>query len=150
MRHRKDGRKLNRTSSHRWAMFRNMVTSLLEHEKIQTTDAKAKELRPLAEKMITLAKRGDLHARRYVSMVIRNKMVTRKLFSELASRYDNRQGGYLRIIKLGHRPGDNAPISVVELLSGDDKKKQKKKDVKKRVSKTETPDKATTSQEKGR
>jgi len=139
MRHRKDGKKLSRTSSHRWAMFRNMVTSLFEHEKIQTTDAKAKEIRRLAEKMITLAKKGDLHAHRLANTVIRNKTVSRKLFNELAPRYNDRQGGYIRIVKLGYRTGDNAPISLVELLSENGKKKKKKKAATKRVSKPESP-----------
>ena len=139
MRHRKDGKKLNRESSHRWAMFRNMVTSLFEHEKIQTTDAKAKEIRRLAEKMITLAKKGDLHAHRLANTVIRNKTVSQKLFNELAPRYNDRQGGYIRIVKLGYRTGDNAPISIVELLSGDGKKKKKKKAATKRASKPESP-----------
>ena len=138
MRHRKDGKKLGRTSSHRWAMFRNMVTSLLEHEKIQTTDVKAKELRRLAEKIITLAKTGDLHSRRLANAVIRKRVVSQKLFDDLAPRYQNRAGGYLRIIKLGYRMGDNAPISQVELLPGDDKKKKKKKTTTKKVSKSES------------
>jgi large subunit ribosomal protein L17 len=141
MRHRKDGKKLSRTSSHRWAMYRNMVTSLFEHEKIQTTDAKAKELRRLAEKMVTLAKRGDLHARRLANAVIRNKIVARKLFNELALRYNDRQGGYLRIVKVGYRSGDNAPISVVELLPADDEKMKKKKVVKTKTSKPEASSK---------
>lgn len=148
MRHRKDGKKLSRTSSHRWAMYRNMVTSLFEHEKIQTTDAKAKELRRLAEKMITLAKRGDLHARRLANAVIRNKIVARKLFNELASRYNNRQGGYLRIVKVGYRPGDNAPISVVELLPTVDEKPKKKKVITPSVSKPEASSKEAALQQK--
>ncbi len=139
MRHRKAGRKLNRTSSHRRAMFRNMVTSLFEHEKIQTTDAKAKELKRLAERMITLAKRGDLHARRLANAVIRDKTVSRKLFDELAPRYSDVQGGYLRIVKLGYRLGDSAPISAVELLSGNNKKKKKQKARKKMASKDKSP-----------
>jgi len=116
-----------------------MVTSLFEHEKIQTTDAKAKEIRRLAEKMITLAKKGDLHAHRLANTVIRNKTVSQKLFNELAPRYNDRQGGYIRIVKLGYRTGDNAPISIVELLSGDGKKKKKKKAATKRASKPESP-----------
>ena len=103
MRHRKSGRKLNRTSSHRKAMMRNMVTSLLDHERIETTDAKAKELRGLADRMITLGKRGDLHARRQALSVIRSKSVTAKLFDELAERFRDRPGGYTRVIKLGNR-----------------------------------------------
>jgi len=116
MNHRKSGRKLGRNSSHRKAMFRNMVTSLLEEERIQTTDAKAKELRGLAERMITLGKRGDLHARRQALAVIRSKDVTAKLFDELAERYKERPGGYTRILKLGHRTGDAAPVSIIELV----------------------------------
>jgi len=116
MRHRKSGRKLNRTSAHRKAMMRNMVTSLLDHERIETTDAKAKELRGLADRMITLGKRGDLHARRQALSVIRSKEITAKLFDELAARFRDRPGGYTRVIKLGNRVGDAAPISIIELV----------------------------------
>src|SRR5512145_372072 len=101
MRHAKAGRRLGRTSSHRIAMFRNMVTSLLQHEKITTTDAKAKELRPIAEKMITLGKRGDLHAVRQAAAYIRDKKVVTKLFETIGPRFKERNGGYTRIIKLG-------------------------------------------------
>jgi large subunit ribosomal protein L17 len=97
-------------------MFRNMVTSLLQHERITTTDAKAKALRGLADRMITLGKRGDLHARRQALRVIRSRDVTAKLFEELAERYRDRPGGYTRVIKLGHRPGDSAPVSIIELV----------------------------------
>ena len=106
MNHRKTGRKLGRTSAHRKALFRNMVTSLLEHEQIRTTDAKAKELRGVAERMITLGKKGTLHARRNALKTIRSKEVTSKVFDELAERYKDRPGGYTRVIKLGQRPGD--------------------------------------------
>jgi large subunit ribosomal protein L17 len=116
MRHRTGGRKLNRNSSHRKALFRNMVTSLLEHERITTTDAKAKELRGITDRMITLGKRGDLHARRQALSVIRSKEVTAKVFDELADRYRDRPGGYTRVIKLGHRHGDAAPVSIIELV----------------------------------
>lgn len=116
MRHNKTGRRLGRTTSHRVAMFRNMVTSFLNHERITTTDAKAKELRSIAEKMITLGKRGDLHAMRQAAAYIRDKKVVTKLFSTIAPRYSDRAGGYTRIIKLGIRPGDNAPMSVIELV----------------------------------
>jgi len=126
MHHKKAGRKLGRTTSHRKAMLRNMVTSLLKEEKIVTTDAKAKELRSIAEKMITLGKRGDLHARRQADSFIREGMVTKKLFEELSPRYSERAGGYTRIVKIGHRPGDNAPISVVELIPVPGEKSQKK------------------------
>jgi large subunit ribosomal protein L17 len=116
MRHAKSGKKLGRDQSHRKAMFRNMVTSLLEHERIQTTDAKAKELRGITDKMITLGKRGDLHARRQALSIIRDKDVTAKVFSELADRYRDRPGGYTRVIKVGHRAGDAAPVSIIELV----------------------------------
>ncbi|RNC69341.1 MAG: 50S ribosomal protein L17 [Desulfuromonadales bacterium] len=126
MRHNKAGRRLGRTTSHRIAMFRNMVTSFLEHERITTTDAKAKELRSIAEKMITLGKRGDLHAMRQAASFIRDKKVVTKLFSTIAPRYKEREGGYTRIVKLGIRPGDNAPLSVIELVEEEFQKKQKK------------------------
>jgi len=116
MRHRKSGRQLGRNSSHRKAMFRNMVTSLFEHERVQTTDAKAREVRRVAEKLITLGKRGDLHARRQALAYVRSKTVVAKLFAELSPRYANRPGGYTRIVKLGSRRGDNAPMSLVELV----------------------------------
>ncbi len=115
MRHLKAGRKLNRTSAHRKALFRNMVTSLLEHEQIRTTDAKAKDLRHWAERMITLGKRGTLHARRQALAFIRSKTVVKKLFDEVAPRFRDRPGGYTRVIKLGHRRGDAAPLSIIEL-----------------------------------
>jgi len=127
MRHRKAGRRLGRNSSHRKAMLRNMVTSLLQHEKITTTDARAKELRKLAEKMITLGKRGTLHARRQALQVIQDKAVVAKLFEQIAGRYQERPGGYTRIIKLGHRSGDNAAMSVIELVEEEMTAKPKKK-----------------------
>ena len=116
MRHNKAGRRLGRKTSHREAMFRNMVTSLLDHGKITTTDAKAKEIRVVAERMITLGKRGDLHAMRMAASVIREKSVVSKLFSTIAPRYKDRLGGYTRIIKLGIRQGDAAPVSLIELV----------------------------------
>jgi len=116
MRHRKAGNQLGRNTSHRRAMLRNMVTSLFKYEQIETTDAKAKAIRPIAEKMITLAKRGDLHARRQALSYMQDKEVTHRLFDELKDRYLNRQGGYLRIIKKGFRKGDGASVSVVQLL----------------------------------
>ncbi|ROR01706.1 50S ribosomal protein L17 [Desulfosoma caldarium] len=127
MRHRKSGRKLNRTSSHRTAMFRNMVTSLLEHERIVTTIPKAKEIRRWAEAMITLGKRGDLHARRQALAVIRAKGVVHKLFAELGPRYQARQGGYTRIVKMGFRKGDGAPMCLIELTGAEIKTTPKKK-----------------------
>jgi len=116
MRHRKAGLKLGRTASHRDAMFRNMVTSLFKHDRIKTTDVKAKELRRWADKMITLAKRGDLHARRQALSVIREKDVVHKLFAEASERYSGRQGGYTRVVKMGYRPGDTAQIALIELV----------------------------------
>ena len=129
MRHRKSGLKLNRTSSHRDAMFRNMVTSLFKYEQIRTTDTKAKELRRWADHLITLAKRGDLHARRNALSIIREKNVVHKLFEEAPERFGSVNGGYTRIVKLGRRPGDAAPISLIELVvpeSGTQKKGKKK------------------------
>lgn len=127
MRHGKSGRKLNRSSSHRLAMFRNMVTSLLDHERIYTTHAKAKELRRWADWMITLGKRGDLHARRQALQVIRDKSVVHKLFTDLAQRYQARSGGYTRTVKVGFRVGDGAPLSLIELMTGETVKKKKVK-----------------------
>ena len=116
MRHKYSGRKLGRTSSHRIAMFRNMVTSLFEHERIVTTTEKAKEARPIAEKMITLAKRGDLHARRQALSFIRSKDVVEKLFTEIKDTFEDRKGGYTRIIKTGVRKGDCASMAILELV----------------------------------
>jgi len=115
-------------------MFRNMVTSFLNHERITTTDAKAKELRSIAEKMITLGKRGDLHAMRQAASFIREKSVVTKLFTEIAPRYADRQGGYTRIVKLGLRPGDNASLSIIELVSEPCNPKPKKAPAAKPVS----------------
>jgi large subunit ribosomal protein L17 len=120
------GKKLGRNTSHRKAMMRNMVTSLFDHEKIRTTDVRAKELRKMAEKLITLAKRGDLHARRQAMQVIRDSKVVAKLFERIAVRYQERQGGYTRIIKLGHRSGDNASMSLIELVEEELAAKPKK------------------------
>ena len=127
MRHGKSFRKLSRLSAHRRAMMRNMVTSLLEHEQIRTTDAKAKELRKVAEHMITLGKDGSLHARRQALAYVRSKRTVAKLFSELAPRYADRSGGYLQINKLGPRIGDGAPISVVTLISEEAKKPRRRR-----------------------
>jgi large subunit ribosomal protein L17 len=139
MRHRKTGRKFGRSATHRKAMFRNMATSLLEHERITTTDTKAKELRKVVERLITLGKRvtpaeieaadGDdrkalearrLHALRQARLWVADRDVLTKLFSDVAPRFVERQGGYTRILKLGHRPGDNAPLSIIELVEADD------------------------------
>jgi large subunit ribosomal protein L17 len=120
MRHLNSGRKLSRNSSHRWAMMRNMVTSLLREEKIQTTDPKAKELRRWVDRVITLGKEGSLHARRQALAIIQDKTVVHKLFETIAARFQNRPGGYTRIIKIGRRHGDAAPISLIELVAGAD------------------------------
>jgi len=117
MRHlKKKNNKLNRTSSHRKAMLANMAASLIKYERIQTTDAKAKALRPFVEKLLTLSRRGDLHARRLVQSRLRDKDATRRLFEVLAPRFMDRPGGYTRIVKIGYRPGDNAPISLIEFV----------------------------------
>lgn len=120
MRHLKSGRKLNRSSSHRWAMMRNLVTSLLREEKIKTTDPKAKELRRLADHVITLGKQGSLHARRQAIAIVQDKSVVQKLFDSIAARFKDRPGGYTRIIKIGRRHGDAAPVSLVQLVVGSD------------------------------
>ena len=137
MRHRRDTLKLGRTSSHRNAMFRNMVTSLFKYERIQTTDIKAKELRRWADKLVTLAKRGDLHARRIALSIIRERDVVQKLFDEAGQRYSMTSGGYTRVVKVGRRPGDAAPMSIIELVSEPLEKKKKVKKPKKTV--TEKP-----------
>jgi large subunit ribosomal protein L17 len=117
MRHRAKGRQLSRTSSHRRALLNNMAASLFEHGRVITTEAKAKELRPFAEKLITLARRGDLHARRLVERRIKSRETLSRLFSEIGPRFAARPGGYTRILKLGHRDGDGADIARIELLS---------------------------------
>lgn len=116
MRHRKAGRKLNRTSSHRQAMFRNLSASLFEHEAIRTTLPKAKELRRVAEPLITLAKEDSVANRRLAFSRLRDRGVVTKLFEELGPRYRERPGGYMRVLKAGFRPGDNAPLAFVELV----------------------------------
>jgi len=127
MRHGKSGKKLGRTSSHRKAMLRNMVTSLFKYEKIETTDSKAKELRKVADKMVTLGKRGDLHARRQALSYVRDSDVVGKLFSDLSERFRERNGGYTRTVKTGYRVGDNAPMSIIELTGEVKKAKAKPK-----------------------
>ncbi len=117
MRHRAKSRQLSRTASHRKALLANLATSLFRHDRIETTEAKAKELRPYAERLITLARRGDLHARRLVERKIKDRDVAQRLFVELGKRFAARPGGYTRIIKLGHRPGDGADVARIELLS---------------------------------
>lgn len=133
MRHRKSGIKLNRTASHRKAMFRNMVTSLFKHERIQTTEAKAKALRSWVDHLVTLAKRGDLHARRQALSIVREKKVVHKLFEDAPKRFGSISGGYTRIVKLGLRKGDAASMSLLELVTSEDagtSKTKKKKPAK--------------------
>jgi large subunit ribosomal protein L17 len=119
MRHGNSGRKLNRTASHRKAMFVNMAASLIEHEQIVTTLPKAKEIRPIVEKLVTLGKRGDLHARRQAISQVGSAELVAKLFAAIAPRYANRNGGYLRIMKAGFRYGDQAPMAVIEFVERD-------------------------------
>lgn len=119
MRHRNSGRKLNRTASHRKAMFANMAAALIKHEQIITTLPKAKELRPVVEKLVTLGKRGDLHARRQAISKIRDKAMVAKLFETLGPRYQERNGGYTRVLKAGFRYGDSAPMAVIEFVDRD-------------------------------
>lgn len=116
MRHQKAHHKMNRSSTHRTATMRNLATALFRHERIETTHAKARALKPYAEKLITLGKRGDLHARRQAARDIQDHDVLKKLFDELAERYRTREGGYTRVLKVGRRRGDNAPLSLIELV----------------------------------
>ena len=119
MRHGAAQRKLGRTTAHRTAMFANMAASLIKHEQIVTTLPKAKELRPFVEKLVTLAKRGDLHARRIAISRVRDQDLVRKLFDTIATRYAERNGGYIRVLKAGYRHGDNAPMAVIEFVDRD-------------------------------
>ncbi len=147
MRHLKAGRKLNRTAAHRKALLRNLVTSLIEHEAVRTTDAKAKELRRVADRMITLAKRGTLHARRHALSYIRSRRVVAKLFDEVAGRFRERPGGYTRAVKLGPRHGDAAPMSIIELTDRGDavkaeaerKRERRRRRAEKKSSQTPAP-----------
>ncbi len=120
MRHRKKGRNLSRSTSHRKATLRNMATNLFRHERIETTTAKAKELRPYAERLITLARRGDVHARRLAARRIQDRTVLGKLFDDIAPRFQDRPGGYTRILKLGNRKGDAADMALIELVERTD------------------------------
>lgn len=127
MRHGKAGKKLGRLTSHRWALFRNLLTALFRHERITTTEVKAKAVRGLADRMITLAKRESLHARRRVLRLVADEAVVKKLFDTVAARYAGRPGGYTRIIKAGHRAGDNAPLALLELVDRPESPKEKEK-----------------------
>jgi len=132
MRHMNQGRKLNRTSAHRKALFRNLVLALIDHERIKTTDAKAKDLRHFADRMVTLGKRGDLAARRLAYNFIQSRDAVKKLFDEIAPRFKDRNGGYTRVVKFGFRRGDAAPLSIIE-FTGVSEKAEAKKPRKKRV-----------------
>jgi large subunit ribosomal protein L17 len=126
MRHLKSGRQLSRNSAHRWALMRNLITALLREEKIRTTDPKAKELRRWVDRVITLGKRGSLHARRQALGIVQDKAVVRKLFDTIAPRFKDRPGGYTRIIKLGIRRGDAAQMSLIELVGAEGEKESRK------------------------
>jgi len=132
MRHMNQGRKLNRTSAHRKALFRNLVLALLKHERIKTTDAKAKDLRHFADRMVTLGKRGDLAARRLAFNFLQSRDDVKKLFDEIAPRFKDRNGGYTRVVKFGFRRGDAAPLSIIE-FTGVSEKAEAKKPRKKRI-----------------
>jgi len=132
MRHRKDGFKLGRLTQHRWALFRNLLVALFRHERITTTEAKAKAVRGLAEHMVTLAKRENLHARRQVLAMVPDSEVVGTLFDTIAARFSDRNGGYTRIIKLGPRPGDNAPMVLLELVDRVEDGKEKKSSTEKK------------------
>jgi large subunit ribosomal protein L17 len=123
MRHRTSGRKLNRTAEHRKALFANMAAALIKHEQIVTTLPKAKDLRRVTERLITLAKRGDLHARRIVASRLRDEKMAAKLFETIGPRYKDRNGGYTRVLKAGFRYGDSAPMAVIELVDRDESAK---------------------------
>ena len=135
MRHRKAGRQLGRNSSHRRALFRSLVTSLIEHERIETTEAKAKEIRSIADQMISLGKQKTLHARRRAVAFLQSRLVAKKLFDEVAPRFESRNGGYTRLIKTRSRVGDGAPMVLVELVEM--KKKERKEGQKAKVKEEE-------------
>ncbi|MCP5468491.1 MAG: 50S ribosomal protein L17 [Deltaproteobacteria bacterium] len=142
MKHRVRKKQFGRHTAHRKAMFRNMVTSLIKHERIQTTLTKAKELRTYADKMVTLAKQDSVHARRLAARVVRENEALKKLFAELGPRFKSRQGGYTRIFKLGHRLGDGAPIAIIEYLGFVPKSLQKQQEQEKETTKSQKAKKA--------
>jgi large subunit ribosomal protein L17 len=136
MRHKRAGSKLGRPTAHRWALFRNLLTALFRHERITTTLAKAKAIRPLADQLVTLAKRDDLHARRQALSLVPDTAVVRKLFDTVAARYSDRRGGYTRILPVGPRRGDAAPLAIIELVDRPETTEKKGKD---KGKKAETP-----------
>jgi len=147
MRHRNSGRKLSRNTSHRRALLRNLVTSFLEHGRLMTTLPKAKEIRPLAEKMITLGKRDSLHARRQVQAYLLKEAIAKKVFADIAPKFADRKGGYSRIIKLGNRKGDGADLAVIELLGSELEVKQAERAEKSQEKESKKPKKQDTSEE---
>ena len=142
MRHLNRGRKLSRTSAHRKALFRNLVLSLIQHERIKTTDAKAKELRRYADRMVTLGKRGDLAARRLAFAFMQSRDAVKKLFDEIAPRFTDRPGGYTRVVKFGVRRGDAAPLSIIEFTGTSEASSESKKPKKKRAARRDQPETA--------
>src|SRR5882762_9963044 len=138
MRHQNLGRKLNRSASHRRALWRNLLLALIRHERIRTTDAKAKELRRIADRMVTLGKQGDLAARRRAFAALQSHTAVKKLFDEIAPRFKDRNGGYTRVIKFGHRRGDAAMLSIIEFTGNEEQTKSKKP--KKRTRKDTAPE----------
>jgi large subunit ribosomal protein L17 len=149
MRHRKAGKKLGRLTAHRVALFRNQLVSLFEHERIETTEAKAKALRPLADKVITLAKRENLHARRLVLRLVPSTTVVKKIFDTIAPRYADRHGGYTRLFRVGQRAGDGAPVALIELIDRREPEKAEKKGKKEQAEKGKPESKAE-AKEKGK
>lgn len=139
MRHTMKGRKFSRKSGHRLAMFSNLAQALIKHEQISTTLPKAKDLRPVVEKLVTLGKRGDLHARRQALSMLKDRALTDKLFSTLAERYKERKGGYLRVLKAGFRYGDSAPMAIVEFVDRDVEAKGKDSGPKPEAAEVEAP-----------
>ena len=148
MRHRVAGRKLSRHTQHRELMFRNMLVSLLQHERIRTTLAKAKELRSWAEKIITMGKKGSLHARRQAFALLRDREMVKKLFEEIVPKLKDRDGGYTRIYKIGWRQGDGAPLSLIELMTFSSPEQQKKKSAVKKALEKVTPKRRKKGEEK--
>lgn len=149
MRHGRAGKKLGRVTAHRWALFRNLLTALFQHERITTTEAKAKAVRGLADRVVTLAKRESLHARRQVLTLVPDETVVKKLFDTVAARYAERPGGYTRMIKAGRRPGDGAPLALLELVDRPEVPRAKKEKEKGKGTRAEKAGRARRGQEAG-
>ncbi len=148
MRHQKTGRKLNRTSSHRKALFRNLAAALFQHESIKTTNPKALELRKVADRLITLAKAGTLHATRLAFAYLRDKEVVKKLFTDIGARYAGTSGGYTRVLKVGPRKGDAAPMAIIELTQKKEREKEEKKEDQSKENKAQAKEKKAQAKEK--